>query len=212
MWATDKPQVDEVIKFKSEFWCLKDPTKLSISGSVDNDHARVIEIDFNRCTGHSDCKSESEINSYLRSGHIALLYNEIKFESHNFADEAVIADSHLHWVSMSVNQQLGVHFEVKLTHVELQDLFVNFDTFTHYKDVGLFTLNEHGVYPAEDDGEDLIFKVRIELDQHLSILERYVYGLLDLAADIGGLASLLLALLHLVMRKYRWYHMDSYLA
>ena len=96
--------------------------------------------------------------------------------------------------------------------MDLQDHLVDFDSLTQYKNRGLFTLEEHGVYPEELDGENLIFKVRIEMDQSLRVLERSYYSVLDLLADLGGLFSLLVSVFFLVMRKYRWYHMDSYLS
>ena len=82
--------------------CLSDSTKLSVQGSFDGDSGRIIEIDFKRCTGSSECKSEQEVADFLKGGQIAVLYNQIDFLSHNYGEESVQAESRLHYVPLSV--------------------------------------------------------------------------------------------------------------
>ena len=49
---------------------------------------------------------------------------------------------------------------------------MNFDSLTKFEHLGLFTLHDLGIYPAEDYGKDLIFHVRVEMNQDLIELKR----------------------------------------
>ena len=66
-------------RMHTQFMCLKDPSKLEVRGSFDGSSARIIEIDFKRCTGSPECKSEQEVTDFLKGGYIVLLYNTNAF-------------------------------------------------------------------------------------------------------------------------------------
>ena len=63
-----------------------------VQGDYDSNTARLLIIAFNRCLGGPDngCKTEEEINDFIKGKYLTLLSNEIRFDSAQFADAAII--------------------------------------------------------------------------------------------------------------------------
>ena len=45
------------------------------------------------CQGHEECKTEEEIRKWLKRKYILLLYNQIRFETEGYFDEAAKKES-----------------------------------------------------------------------------------------------------------------------
>ena len=68
-----------VEKYHKKFLCI-DKDELFIYGDFDSNQARLIQIQLEKCTGHSYCKEPSEITSFLREKWMLFLYNEKVFD------------------------------------------------------------------------------------------------------------------------------------
>ena len=64
----------EVQRYKKKFKCAP-AEDLEIWGDFNSVRSQVIEVNFVKCDGHVECKSESEIRDWMREKYILLVYN-----------------------------------------------------------------------------------------------------------------------------------------
>lgn len=71
-----------------------------------------------------------------------LLYNEVRFESELFGDEAIVPETRVIWTPINSHNPTKVSFKLLTTQLELQDEFVNMDELTELEDASVFSLIE----------------------------------------------------------------------
>ena len=60
-----------------------------------------MSVSFKMCEGESYCESQEDIKKWLQRKFIVLLYNQIRFDSENFLDNAKIKESRLAYIPIS---------------------------------------------------------------------------------------------------------------
>ena len=83
-----------------------------------------------------------------------------------------------------------IPFRVSRTELELQDLYVDFDSLTELSDGTLFEMEELFHRPWEMDSIT-IGNISVELNRDVLYVQREGYTSLDLISDIGGMQGLL---------------------
>ena len=78
-------------------------------------------IQFEKCTGKPSCRSEEEINAWLRRKFIFTVQNELNFRHDDYTDEKILKSSKVVWYL--INSQLRSEYinEIQTTLLELQD-------------------------------------------------------------------------------------------
>ena len=75
--------VDWFETISKKLLCLS-KEELHINGAFDSDSARQINIQLKKCHDRPDCKSDSQIKEYFAGKFLALLYNQIRFDSRQY--------------------------------------------------------------------------------------------------------------------------------
>ena len=66
----------------------------------------------------------------MRGKYLLLLNNQIRFDSHNYHEEAIVMESRIRWITLSTKMQFQYPFVVSMTDLQLQDMFANLDDLT----------------------------------------------------------------------------------
>ena len=72
-----------------------------------------------KCRNYEYCKSEEEINEYMRKRYLILLTNQIRFDPNNLGKEAIVKESVIEWFRLSVKTQQDFPKLLTLTNLEL---------------------------------------------------------------------------------------------
>ena len=78
-----------------------DSKDLMIRGDYNSNSAQMLLITFNRCHDRNDCKTEKEIDDFIRGKYITVLSNTVRFDSILLASNAVVRESVLTWYPIS---------------------------------------------------------------------------------------------------------------
>jgi len=101
-------------------------------------------VQFIKCNKelHPDieCKSDEEITEFMRDKWILLLYNQIRFDSNYYGEEAIIQESRIMWVPVNSQIQQSLPFKIMKTKLFLQDESINLDDLTEIEDASVFKL------------------------------------------------------------------------
>ena len=87
-------------QYKDGFLCIEDE-QLELYGDWNSDSARTIQISLERCSREAYCKSDEEIDQFLKGTYLMLLNNQIRFDSTNYGTEAIKLESRVRWYSIS---------------------------------------------------------------------------------------------------------------
>lgn len=149
---TNKPQLT---LYKKKILCT-DEREMMIKGDYNSNTAQQLIISFNRC--HKDnsppgtvCKSEKEINEFIRGKYLVLLTNQIRFDSELPGLDAIIKESILTWYPVSFQQQLRYPHKISMTKLFSQDQPINMDDLTEMENGQIFSLTRVPQIPAEWD-------------------------------------------------------------
>ena len=96
----------------------------------------------------------------------------------------MIKESVLNWMRLDLEGLQTQQYQLKTGRTNLQDLLIDVDDFTEYRDE-LFTVKKFDFQGRAQDRNivmDLLFEV--SLDRHLILRENY--NVLDFLGDIGG--------------------------
>jgi len=74
---------------------------MHINGNFSSSRARLMNYQLVKCHGHDYCKTDEEIKAYLRNTYVLMLSNQIRFESRNNKEEAVVKESRLTWIPIN---------------------------------------------------------------------------------------------------------------
>ena len=69
--------------------CL-DEKDIILSGDNNSNSFRLIQASIVKCRGQDYCKTEKEIDDFLKDSFAFILSNEVRFESRNYGKEAII--------------------------------------------------------------------------------------------------------------------------
>ena len=72
-------------------YCLNEPSEVDFLANKEGfEKFSQLSIILNRCNGQSHCKSESEINNFIASHIIRVMYNQKTYISTNYGDEEIV--------------------------------------------------------------------------------------------------------------------------
>ena len=52
-----------------------------IQGNFYSDHASIIRVQLNRCSGEDYCKSEKEITQFMKNKYLIVYLNKVRFQA-----------------------------------------------------------------------------------------------------------------------------------
>ena len=58
-------------------------------------------LEFRKCEGRDDCKTDAEIIEWIKQKFIVVLYNQVGFDPEGYGDEAIVKDSRFEYVPIS---------------------------------------------------------------------------------------------------------------
>ena len=98
-----KATKDVVDLYANKFDCVPEKD-LRISGDWNSNSGKSLYAVFNKCSGSDDCKSEEEIEEFLRGAYVMVLYNQIRFDGSRFHEDAILPESRVKWMPISYSQ------------------------------------------------------------------------------------------------------------
>ena len=90
--------------YHKKFLCIN-KEDMRIYGDFDSNAARLMQIQLVKCTGHSYCKSPSEITNFLKEKWMLFLYNEKNFDQSYYNEASLRKMSKLSWISVNTQWQ-----------------------------------------------------------------------------------------------------------
>ena len=98
---------DEVAFYSKKFLCV-DKEDYSLYGDYNSARAQQFNVQFLRCNAEDhpdvDCASEEEITEFIRNKFMLILYNQVRFDSNFYGEEAITKESRVMYVQ--VNSQI----------------------------------------------------------------------------------------------------------
>ena len=73
-------QVNQLKTYQKKFLCIA-KEEMRVFGDWNSKYARIIDITLTKCHGHTYCKEEHEIKTWLRDKFLLMMYNKIRFDS-----------------------------------------------------------------------------------------------------------------------------------
>ena len=85
--------------------CLKDHTQIMMRGNYDSSTASNLMVVFELCDPEADetlkCKSEIEIEEWMRQKYLIVYINEKRFIQHKFDEERIKKHSIFNWYPLT---------------------------------------------------------------------------------------------------------------
>ena len=181
----NKSHINFMRQYHPKMHCFKDK-KVQLSGNYDTAKAMTLAIVFEMCNPkeRSTCKSETEIYEWIKGKYIITIENSWVFRSNKFNERRMTAESNFHWFPLSSIMKVETSRMMTVGEIAFQDNLLQIGQMTQ-EDVSYFRLEKNVDRPFEMT-EGLHFMIRYEMSMHKQVIERVVYGLLDLLGDIGG--------------------------
>ena len=151
---------------------------------------------------------------FFKSKWLVLLQNEVRFESTSFDLNKIYPESVLKWIPINLKEVIDIPYKISTTDLQVRGIQMT-------KDRPLFEFEEMATRPyTKVDINDKILKITVEmnLDQH--VITRHIisppeappkYAIIDLLADIGGIAVLIFVCLTLFLSFWNYNYMSDYL-
>ena len=92
--------LNEVKTNRKKFKCIN-KADLEIWGDYNSKSAQQIAIKFKMCEGYDYCEKKEDIREWLRGKYILLLYNQIRFQTEEYFEEAAVKEAVLQYVPIS---------------------------------------------------------------------------------------------------------------
>ena len=192
--------------------CLDDP--IGIQGDYNSYKARVLKIVFEKCNNDTItegvCKSDIEIQQFMRRKFITTLHNQIRFNTAEYTDRRLVEESILSWypIHSQIRQELAN--QVRVTDLQLQDVVhIQLGPITEVES-SIFSLAPNTVRPYEYF-DDVHIAVVFEFDLNLYRVDREAYNMLDWLGDIGGLKEALTIILSFIFVVFNYHTFEDYL-
>ena len=74
---------------------------MELYGDWNSEKARKISVILEKCTGEMHCKSEEEIDEFMRGKYLLLLNNQIRFDSKEYHEDSIKLESRIRWITIS---------------------------------------------------------------------------------------------------------------
>lgn len=114
---------------------------MKLWGNYDTGDAKNFMIVFEKCknaTSSVTCKSNEDINKWMKSKYLITLLNQKKFVQHKFDEERIDRHSTLTWYPLNPDARTDYANEIIRTELELADGMFNLGNLFPYKDKGFF--------------------------------------------------------------------------
>ena len=153
-------------------------------------------MNYYRCrniTEEGHCKSDEEINQFIRKHRLVVVYNQQQYKSEEYSFEKIISkNSQVFWLDLEESNPKQNIYEIQKHSIESDDLFFNLGYVESTK-ADFFSLQESPLRKmTQVDGnveEEGIFVggtlITINMDQFIH--KRSIYNFLDFLGDVGGL-------------------------
>lgn len=114
------------------FVCLDAPADLVLRGDLDAATASILDVVVSRCDSSEEdnCKPDEVTREHFADKYFVILTNDIRFDSKNFGEDAIIRESTLTWLEYSMSVTQYEEFKIKQMDLYLQDLVLNLDSLT----------------------------------------------------------------------------------
>ena len=176
----------EVIKlYKKKLLCI-DKEESTLFGDYNSLAARTITVQLKKCHGKVYCKSDEEINKFIRDKYLLMLNNQIRLDSSKYGAESIIMESRITWFRISTMARLEYPYRVQRTEILLQDEIANLDEITSLADSSLFKIVRQPTRP-EERFSYMLMVISFEMDLNQYTVERSRYNILDLLSNVGGI-------------------------
>lgn len=90
--------------YLKKFECI-DPEDTYIYGEYNSDRASLMDIQLLKCNAldHPDveCKSEEDILEFFRGKFVLLKFNQVRFDSNFYGEQAIVRESRLLWIQIN---------------------------------------------------------------------------------------------------------------
>ena len=91
-----------VMLYRKKFRCIDEKDRF-ISGNFNTKSASQIRVYLNKCQGKDYCKTEEEINKFIKGKYLIVYVNEIRFDAQFYGEESIIKESRMDWLRVSTN-------------------------------------------------------------------------------------------------------------
>ena len=114
--------------YQKKFICLKQED-LVLWGDFASEESRQFNIDFVKCntTEHDDCKTDKQVEEYVRDKYLLILSNQVKFVNSQYGEKSVVPRTNLQWSRFNSQMKVTLPFKVTQTSLDLQDLLLDLD-------------------------------------------------------------------------------------
>lgn len=72
-----------------------------IYGDYNTAVARLMTVQLVKCHGQDYCASDEEIRLFFRNKFLVFLYNQIRFDSNYYGQEAIIPKAEIFWIPVN---------------------------------------------------------------------------------------------------------------
>ena len=148
-----KPESSRIEWFETyspKLWCLDQPPDLR--GNYDTTAARTVVINVYKCNPsvRDTCKSEEEIDDFIRGKYIIILENNYKFKQENYSrEDRVMKRSEMHFIPLDPGRSEELIKKVEVYDVTFQDRLLQLGELT-LEDSKFFTISKNsGTRPLE---------------------------------------------------------------
>ena len=212
-----KNAVPSVEIHQKKFLCI-DREELRMYGDYNSDKARLINIQLVRCHDGGyfaengiTCKSQDQITDFLRNKFLLMLYNQKRFAPGAFKDQSIVEEARLLWTMVNTQIRQTIPFKVSKTHVFLQDKDIDLNTITLEDDSTVFKVEPLPIRPQEKD-LNVQMEITMEMNLDLAKVSRSGYTFIDVLSDIGGIQSILISTITILISIFNYNHFDDYMA
>ena len=164
---------------------------IDLFGNFDSDASQNLMVAFVTCepSETQTCKTQDEIEQWLKFKYIVVLENEKRFITHKFDEERIEQSSNLKWFPISQRNRIDYVKTLSRTDMQIDDSALNIGSLKTESDTGFYF---DRIPSRELNYENSIHNsITYELSLDKLVYYRRVYSVLDLLGDMGGLLSAL---------------------
>ena len=172
--------------------CPVNASDLSIQGKYDASAAKNLMVIVQKCnpeTSEVTCKSDAEIEEWLRYKFILIVRNQRKFIQYQFGEKRVQKAAELKWYSVNNVMRSDNPMVIYRSDIYLDDNQFSLGSFMSDEERG-FQMKDNPTRIMEYPN-DFYNAITFEMSFTHRMYNRHVYNSLDLLADLGGLFSAL---------------------
>ena len=131
--------IDDLIRYGKRLKCFSNRDDVKLWGNYNSLETSNIVAAFDLCDparSEVTCKSEHEIQNFLKSKYLVLHYNAKRFVQHKFSDERISAVSRLKWLPVSTESRVDYVFKIERATFMLNDKYFNIGGLTEESEPG----------------------------------------------------------------------------